>query len=75
MCYLIAKKFNEKGCIAVESKYGPALASLVSSLSRKMLDSDVQILTISSKEVFGEYAPFHILETEEQFVETVLQML
>ena len=30
MCYLIAKKFSEQGCLAVETEGGKALAGLVS---------------------------------------------
>ena len=30
MCYLVAKKFSDKGCLAVETKADKALASLVS---------------------------------------------
>ena len=53
MCYLIAKKFSEPGCIAVQTEAGKALAGLVSYLGLRMLDKGVQILTISSPEAYG----------------------
>lgn len=74
MCYLIAKHFNSHGCLAVQSEYGAQLASLVDYLSRKTEEKSVQILTISSKEAFGEYAPFRELASEKDFISEVLSM-
>ena len=54
MCYLIAKKFKQHGCLSLQAKYGAELASLVDYLGRKMADTDVQILTVSSKEAYSE---------------------
>lgn len=74
MCYLIAKKFNDHGCLAVQSEYGSRLASLVDDLSRKTEGKDIQILTISSKTAFDEYAPFKDISCEEEFISEVLSM-
>lgn len=74
MCYLIAKKFDKHGCLALQSEYGSRLASLVDDLSRKTEGKNIQILTISSKETFGEYAPFKDISREEDFVSEVLSM-
>lgn len=74
MCYLIAKKFNEQGCIAVESMRGKALSSLVSYLGLKTLDKGVQILTVTSMEMFGEYKPYTLLSSEKEFINRVLDM-
>ena len=35
MCYLIAKKHNQPGCIAVEAERGKELAKIVTDLSRE----------------------------------------
>lgn len=74
MCYLIAKKFEETGCIAVEMESGKELASLVTYLGRKTLDKNIQILTVSSMEAYGEYKPYHLVDSEEQFIKKVLAM-
>lgn len=74
MCYLIAKKFEEAGCIAVEMESGKELASLVTYLGRKTLDKNIQILTVSSMEAYGEYKPYHLVDSEEQFIKKVLAM-
>lgn len=74
MCYLIAKKFDDEGCIAVEAVRGKALAELVTYLSLKTLDKNIQILTVSNKEMFGEYEPYHMMETEADFIQKVFSM-
>ncbi len=74
MCYLIAKKFEEHGCLALQSEYGAELASLVDYLGRKKANTDVQILTVSSKEAFGEYAPYTDVKSEAEFITKVLAM-
>lgn len=74
MCYLIAKKHNEIGCIAVQAERGKTLAALVNYLGRKTLDKDIQILTLTDMETYGEYKPYHLLETKNEFISKVLSM-
>lgn len=74
MCYLIAKKYDEEGCIAVKSERGKPLAALVTYLGKKTLDKGIQILTVSDMDTFGEYKPYRIIESESEFIETVLSM-
>ncbi len=73
MCYLIAKSFQEPGCIAVQTESGKALAGLVSYLGLKTLDKGIQILTISNPEAYGEYKPYTILSSEREFIDRVLE--
>jgi len=75
MCYLIAKKIDGHGCIAVRSEYGAALASLVDYLGRRTLKSGIQILTVSSKEAYGEYAPYNEVPSEKEFISEVFSMM
>jgi len=74
MCYLIAKRRNECGCMALEAKRDKALAALVMYLSQRMLGKEVQILTISDMDVYGEYKPYEIIPSESEFVSRVLAM-
>lgn len=74
MCYLIAKKFSQHGCLCIQSEYGAELASLVDYLGIKKSGTDIQILTVSSKEAFGEYAPYIDDESESDFISKVLAM-
>lgn len=73
MCYLIAKRYGGHGCIATQKEYGLELASLVDYLERRKEGTDVQILTISSKEAFGEYQPYEDC-SESEFITRVLAM-
>ena len=56
--YLIAKKFSEEGCLAVQTEGGKALAGLVTYLGLRTLDKGIQILTVSDTETYGEYKPY-----------------
>ena len=73
-CYLIAKKFDDVGCIALETESGKELAELVSNLGKKMLDSGIQIFTLSNPEMFGEYKPYTFVASKEDFISRVLEM-
>ena len=74
MCYLIAKRFTGRGCLAVQVESGKALAGLVSYLGLKTLDKGIQILTLSNPEVYGEYKPYTFVSSEKEFINQVLDM-
>ena len=75
MCYLIAKKLDERGCVAVETKRGKELAALVTYLGRETMGKGIQILTVTNKDVYGEYKPYHMVDTEKDFIKKVLEMV
>ncbi|MCX4353940.1 MAG: hypothetical protein OSJ60_20340, partial [Lachnospiraceae bacterium] len=55
MCYLIAKEFDKKGCIAVKTRHGKALADFTENLQKQMGENGVQLVTISRPSVlFGK---------------------
>ena len=56
MCYLIAKRFNKSGCIALQMEAGEEMAWFDDSLQEK-LGYDIQIITISRPTAYGEYEP------------------
>ncbi len=74
MCYLVAKKFQQQGCIAVEAESGKALANLVTYLGLKTLDKGIQILTVSNPQMYGEYKPYRFVSSEKEFIDKVLSM-
>ena len=74
MCFLVAKKFNEHGCLAFKTEYGRELALLVDYLGQEKRHTDVQILTVSSKEAYAEYEPYVDVESKEDFISKVLNM-
>ena len=48
MCYLIAKKFDGKGSIALKTEHGVKLGSLSKYLTLSTLDKGVQILNLNN---------------------------
>jgi len=69
---LLAKKYREPGCIAVQVERNETTGALVEYLSRKSLRAEIQIVIVSSMEMFGEYKPYHVLESEKEFIDKVL---
>ena len=37
----------------------------------KYLDRDIQILTLSNPDIYGEYKPYQFVETLDEFIEKV----
>ena len=74
MSYLLAKDFQKPGCLAVETEGGKAIAGLVTYLGLRTLDKGIQILTVSSPEMFGEYGAYTFVDTEKEFIDRVLDM-
>ncbi|GLC81219.1 DUF6718 family protein [Lacrimispora brassicae] len=74
MCYLVAKKFDEKGCIAVKTRHGKALADYAENLQQLIGHNGVQLVTISRPSAYGEYEPYEIIGSKEEFQERVLEM-
>lgn len=66
MSYLVAKRFKEIGCIALEVKRGKELADFVHRMNHE-LDSNIEIVTISRPEAYGEYSPYRFVDTYEEF--------
>lgn len=67
MCYLIAKKFDNVGCIALKTKHGKHLAELKSNLIAEIGTDSIQLVTISRPSAFGEYEPYRFVQTEQEF--------
>ena len=74
MCYLIAKEFDKQGCIAVKTRHGKMLSNIVEELNEKVSDKGVQLVTISRPSAYGEYEPYEMVETMDDFTERVLKL-
>ncbi|MCD7872558.1 MAG: hypothetical protein LUG21_04535 [Clostridiales bacterium] len=66
MSYLLAKRFEEAGCIALKVNLGNELSDYVCDLEEK-LDSDIEIVVISNPEVYGEYKPYKYVQNYDEF--------
>lgn len=74
MCYLIAKKFNDVGCLAIQMVHGQHLADFKERLLEAVGYDAIQLVTISRPSAYGEYEPYHFVDTEQEFEEAVLHM-
>ena len=66
MCYLIAKRFKKSGCVALQTEAGEEMAQFADALQEK-LGYDIQIITISRRTAYGEYEPYHFVNSYEEF--------
>lgn len=66
MCYIVAKKFKKSGCVALKAKRGKELADFASELQEK-LGYDIQIVAITRPTAYGEYEPYHFVNSFEEF--------
>ena len=73
-CYLLAKKHDDKGCLAIQVKRDKALAGLVTYLGLKTLNKGIQMLTLTNTDMYGEYKPYHFVDSEVEFIAKVLSM-
>lgn len=74
MCYLIAKDRNAHGCYALKIKHGKRLVEIKRELNRVVGYRGVQLVTISRPTAYGEYAPYHFVDTEQEFMSLVKAM-
>lgn len=68
MCYLIAKRINKSGCIALQTKAGEKMAKFADDVQEK-LGYDIQIITISRPTAYGEYEPYHFVHSNNEFIQ------
>lgn len=66
MCYLLAKRMNKRGCIALQTEPGEEMAKFADRIQEK-LGYDIEIITISRPTAYGEYEPYHFVSSYEEF--------
>lgn len=66
MYYLIAKRMNKPGCIALQTEPGEDMAKFADRIQEK-LGYDIEIITISRPIAYGEYEPYHFVKSYEEF--------
>ena len=53
MCYLIAKKFGDLGCVALQTEHGPHLVDFETRLMKSVGLDTVQLVVISRPSAYG----------------------
>ena len=74
MCYLIAKKLDNVGSIALRTTHGKHLSQLKREIESEVGYDKIQLVTISRPSAYGEYEPYHFVDSEREFAEAVVQM-
>lgn len=71
MCYIVAKDRYAHGCYAYGTQHGQHLVELKRELNDAVGLKGVEIMTISRPEAYMEYAPYQIIEDEQEFIRLV----
>ncbi|WP_298058977.1 DUF6718 family protein [uncultured Catenibacterium sp.] len=66
MCYLIAKRTNKPGCIALQTEPGEELAKFADEIQER-LGYDIEIITISRPTAYREYEPYRFVSSYDEF--------
>ena len=74
MCYLIAKDRESHGCYALKTEHGKSIVELKRKLNKAVGYKGVQLVTLSRPTAFGDYAPYHFIDTEEEFERLVMAL-
>lgn len=81
MCYLIAKRFKKSGCVALQTEAGEEMAQFADALQEKLgydiqiiTRYDIQIITISRPTAYGEYEPYHFVNSYDEFSKQASQL-
>ena len=62
-----AKDRDAHGCFALKITHGKHLVELKRELNKAVGYKGVQLVTISRPTAYGEYAPYHFVDTEQEF--------
>lgn len=75
MCYLIAKRIDDVGCIALQTEIGQHLADFKRKLIDEVGYEKIQLVTISRPSAFGEYEPYDFVASEQEFEKKVRSLI
>lgn len=73
LAYLIAKRLNQSGCLALQTRVGNQMAEFADALQEK-LGYDIEIMTISRPTAYGEYEPYHFVNSYDEFEELAMKL-
>lgn len=74
MCFLIAKKFNDVGCLALQTSHGQRLVDFKRKIISEIGTDRIQLVTISRPSAYGEYEPYRFIDTEQEFEQEVKKL-
>lgn len=75
MAYLIARKRESRGCIALKINHGKHLVELKRRLNKIVGYKGIELITISRPTAYGEYVPYQFVDTEQEFEQLVKDLI
>lgn len=74
MRYVVAKNFDKVGSVAIKMASGVSVVDLKQEMNSKYKGKNIQLVTISRPSAYGEYAPYHMVNTVEDFKKEVAKL-
>lgn len=74
MCYLVAMKIDDVGCVALKTTHGRHFSEFKRKVEAEVGYDKIQLVTISRPSAYGEYEPYHFVDTKEEFAKVVEAM-
>jgi hypothetical protein len=71
MCYLVAKKADGIGSIALQTSHGQHLVDFKKKIIKEIGVENIQLVTVSRPSAYGEYEPYRFVDTEQEFEENL----
>ena len=71
MCYLVAKKADGIGSIVLHTSHGQHLVDFKKKIIKEIGVENIQLVTISRPSAYGEYEPYRLVDTEQEFEENL----
>ena len=71
MCYLVAKKADDIGSIALQTSHGQHLVDFKKKIIKEIGVENIQLVTVSRPSAYGEYEPYRFVDTEQEFEENL----
>ena len=71
MCDIVAKKADGIGSIALQTSHGQHLVDFKKKIIKEIGVENIQLVTISRPSAYGEYEPYRLVDTEQEFEESL----
>lgn len=71
MCYLVAKKADGIGSIALQTSHGQHLVDFKKKIIKEIGVENIQLVTVSRPSAYGEYEPYRFVDTKQEFEESL----
>ncbi len=75
MIYLVAKNKYKHGCCAFKTESGQNVVKIKRKLFEIGRNKGLQVVTISRPIAYGEYAPYHFVHSEEEFMRSAEELI